>query len=104
MALTIWTWDGEVNPIHSVKTGVERHTMTALPDAAPTNWVDRFAPAPLRPWLRLGRFDRPVGIWLLMLPGWQGIALAAAIRGDWPSPRLLLLFALGAALMRAAGC
>src|SRR6185369_463864 len=51
--------------------------MTAvLPDAAPDNWVDRFAPARLRPWLKLGRFDRPTGIWLLMLPGWQGIALA----------------------------
>jgi 4-hydroxybenzoate polyprenyltransferase len=75
-----------------------------LPDAAPANWVDRFAPDRLKPWLRLGRFDRPTGIWLLMLPGWQGIALAAAMRGAWPSPRLLALFALGAALMRAAGC
>ncbi|HMP62477.1 MAG TPA: 4-hydroxybenzoate octaprenyltransferase, partial [Phenylobacterium sp.] len=48
--------------------------MTApLPDAAPANWVDRHAPAALRPWLKLGRFDRPTSIWLLMLPGWQGI-------------------------------
>ena len=39
-----------------------------LSDAAPTNWVDRWAPAALRPWLKLGRFDRPAGIWLLMLP------------------------------------
>jgi 4-hydroxybenzoate polyprenyltransferase len=79
--------------------------MTApLPDAAPTNWVDRHAPAALQPWLRLGRFDRPTGIWLLMLPGWQGIALAHAARGEAPSPVLLILFFLGAALMRAAGC
>ena len=48
-----------------------------LPDAAPTNWVDRYAPVPLRPWLKLGRFDRPTGIWLLMLPGWMGLGLAA---------------------------
>ncbi|MDP3299720.1 MAG: 4-hydroxybenzoate octaprenyltransferase, partial [Phenylobacterium sp.] len=75
-----------------------------LPDAAPTNWVDRYAPGALRPWLKLGRFDRPVGIWLLMLPGWQGIALAGALRGQWPDLRLLGLFFLGAALMRAAGC
>jgi 4-hydroxybenzoate polyprenyltransferase len=75
-----------------------------LPDAAPTNWVDRFAPARLRPWLKLGRFDRPAGIWLLMLPGWQGIALAGAMQGRLPDPVLLLLFFLGAALMRAAGC
>ncbi|WP_296597849.1 4-hydroxybenzoate octaprenyltransferase [Phenylobacterium sp.] len=75
-----------------------------LPDAAPTNWVDRHAPVALRPWLKLGRFDRPAGIWLLMLPGWQGIALAAAVEGRSPDPWLLLLFFLGAALMRAAGC
>jgi 4-hydroxybenzoate polyprenyltransferase len=75
-----------------------------LPDAAPTNWVDAYAPAALRPWLKLGRFDRPVGIWLLMLPGWQGIALAAAMAGKLPDLRLLVLVFLGAALMRAAGC
>jgi 4-hydroxybenzoate polyprenyltransferase len=45
-----------------------------------------------------------VGIWLLMLPGWQGLALAAAERGRWPSPWLAGAFLLGAALMRAAGC
>jgi len=39
-----------------------------------------------------------------MLPAWQGIALAAAIRGSWPNTRLLALFALGATLMRSAGC
>ncbi len=75
-----------------------------LPDAAPANWVDRWAPEALRPWLKLGRFDRPTGIWLLMLPGWQGIALYAAERGARPSLGLFALFALGAALMRAAGC
>jgi len=75
-----------------------------LPDAAPANWVDRHAPASWRPWLKLGRFDRPTGIWLLMLPGWQGIALYSVEQGVWPPLRLLVLFALGAALMRAAGC
>ncbi|KRA66137.1 4-hydroxybenzoate octaprenyltransferase [Caulobacter sp. Root655] len=80
-------------------------TATAiLPDAAAGNWVDRHAPPPLRPWLKLGRFDRPAGIWLLMLPGWQGIALAAAGKGQWPNPWLLVAFFVGAALMRAAGC
>ncbi|MEJ2817992.1 4-hydroxybenzoate octaprenyltransferase [Caulobacter sp. CCG-8] len=75
-----------------------------LPDAAAGNWVDRHAPPALRPWLKLGRFDRPAGIWLLMLPGWQGIALAAAGKGEWPNPWLLIAFFVGAALMRAAGC
>lgn len=77
---------------------------TVLPDAVATNWVDRHAPERLRPWLKLGRFDRPAGIWLLMLPGWQGIALAAAEQGRWPNPLLLLAVFIGAALMRAAGC
>jgi 4-hydroxybenzoate polyprenyltransferase len=75
-----------------------------LPDAARGNWVDRFAPPALRPWLKLGRFDRPAGIWLLMLPGWQGVALGDSLAGRWPDVRLLLLIALGATAMRAAGC
>jgi 4-hydroxybenzoate polyprenyltransferase len=75
-----------------------------LPDATPTNWVDRYAPVALRPWLKLGRFDRPTGIWLLMLPGWQGIALAGAMAGRAPDVILMLKVFVGAALMRAAGC
>ena len=79
-------------------------TTTPLPDAAPTNWVDRFAPAALRPWLKLGRFDRPTGIWLLMLPGWQGVALADAMEHRGPDLSLMGEILIGAALMRAAGC
>lgn len=75
-----------------------------LPDAAPTNWVDRHAPPSLRPWLKLGRFDRPAPAWLLILPGWQGLALAAAMQGRLPDPWLMAAFFVGAALMRAAGC
>ena len=79
-------------------------TADVLPDARADNWVDRHAPTPLRKWLKLGRFDRPAGIWLLMLPGWQGVALAAAAAGRWPDFGLLLKIALGATVMRAAGC
>jgi 4-hydroxybenzoate polyprenyltransferase len=79
-------------------------TAQPLPDAMPRNWVDRFAPAALRPWLKIGRFDRPTGIWLLMLPGWQGIALADAMEHRGPDLELMGLVALGAALMRSAGC
>ncbi len=81
-------------------------TSAPLPDA-PTNWVDRHAPEGLKPWLKLGRFDRPIGIWLLLLPGWQGIALALAQYRRTPElydAWLVLGFALGACLMRAAGC
>jgi len=79
-------------------------TMTPLPDAAPGNWVDRFAPARLRPWLKLGRFDRPTPIWLLALPGWQGVALADAMEHRLPDLSLMAEILVGAALMRAAGC
>ncbi|WP_370236476.1 UbiA family prenyltransferase [Brevundimonas sp.] len=82
--------------------------MTApLPDAG-QNWVDRHAPEGLKPWLKLGRFDRPIGIWLLLLPGWQGIMLAvASLEPDAPPlvlAWLVVAFAVGACLMRAAGC
>ncbi|MBL0948923.1 UbiA family prenyltransferase [Brevundimonas sp.] len=82
--------------------------MTApLPDAG-QNWVDRHAPEGLKPWLKLGRFDRPIGIWLLLLPGWQGIMLAVASLGSVAPPLVLawlaVAFAVGACLMRAAGC
>lgn len=77
-----------------------------LPDAG-SNWVDRHAPEGLKPWLKLGRFDRPIGIWLLLIPGWQGIALALASEGRTSSLHDIWLvagFAIGACLMRAAGC
>ena len=58
-------------------------------------------PAGARPYARLARLDRPIGTWLLLFPGWWGIALAAP---RWPNPALLALFALGAVVMRGAGC
>jgi 4-hydroxybenzoate polyprenyltransferase len=82
-------------------------TASPLPDAARANWVDRFAPEGLKPWLKLGRFDRPIGIWLLLLPGWQGIALALTQTRTAPDAYgwwLIAAFAIGACLMRAAGC
>jgi 4-hydroxybenzoate polyprenyltransferase len=81
-------------------------TFAPLPDAG-ANWVDRHAPEGLKPWLKLGRFDRPIGIWLLLLPGWQGIALALAQYRQAPGLYDLWLFigfGIGACLMRAAGC
>ena len=75
-----------------------------LPDAPSRNWVDRYAPERLRPWLRLGRFDRPAGTWLLLLPGWQSVALGAAMAGRAPDWRLIVLFGIGASIMRGAGC
>ena len=74
-----------------------------IADAMTTNWVDRWSPLFLRPLLKLGRFDRPIGAWLLLWPCWWGVALAAP-QGTYPDFRLLALFALGAFAMRSAGC
>ncbi len=64
-------------------------------------WVDRLVPAPARPYMRLARFDRPIGAWLLLLPGWWAIAMTGM---PWPDWSLVVLFGFGAVLMRGAGC
>jgi 4-hydroxybenzoate polyprenyltransferase len=67
--------------------------------------VDRFAPEAMRPYLRLARLDRPIGFWLLLLPCWWSVGLAEVSLGlPYPNPWLLTLFAVGALVMRAAGC
>jgi 4-hydroxybenzoate polyprenyltransferase len=74
-------------------------------DAPASNLVDRFAPAALLPYLRLARADRPVGFFLLALPCFWSVALAGRTLGEaFPDLWLLLLFAVGAVVMRAAGC
>lgn len=74
-------------------------------DAPRGNWVDTYAPAFSRPYLRLARADRPIGTWLLLLPCWWSLALASLDAGRaYPSPWYLVLFAVGAFVMRAAGC
>src|SRR5467141_3010230 len=65
------------------------------------DWVGRWLPIWVQPYARLARLDRPIGTWLLLFPGWWGIALAGP---RWPDPVLLALFALGAVAMRGAGC
>ena len=68
------------------------------------NWVDGLAPQLTRPYLRLARLDRPIGSWLLLLPCWWSLGLAA-LRAD-VEPRLwhVVLFFVGAFAMRGAGC
>jgi 4-hydroxybenzoate polyprenyltransferase len=74
-------------------------------DAPPSNWVDRWAPISWQPYLRLGRFDRPVGTWLLLFPCWWSQTLAQVSSGEpYPNVKYLLLFAIGAMAMRASGC
>ena len=83
----------------------EFETTPPVADAAPANWVDRWAPLSWRPYLRLGRFDRPIGTWLLLFPCWWSQTLAEVASGQpFPSLSFLALFAIGAMAMRASGC
>ncbi|MDO9411252.1 MAG: 4-hydroxybenzoate octaprenyltransferase [Pseudolabrys sp.] len=73
-------------------------------DATARNWVDGLAPASTRPYLRLARFDRPIGSWLLLMPCWWSAGLAGMAQGQLPSLWHIVLFFIGAFAMRGAGC
>jgi 4-hydroxybenzoate polyprenyltransferase len=69
------------------------------------NWVDTLAPRWSRPYLRLSRFDRPIGSWLLLMPCWWSAALAAGVAHTVGQlPLIIVLFFVGAFVMRGAGC
>lgn len=61
--------------------------------------------AKLKPFIELARIDRPIGTWLLLFPCWWSLALAELTAGQVvPNPDYLLLFVIGAFVMRGAGC
>jgi 4-hydroxybenzoate polyprenyltransferase len=68
--------------------------------------VFRLAPPRLHPYIKLARLDRPIGTWLLLFPCWWSLTLAAGgvAHMDARGWGLMMLFAAGAVLMRAAGC
>lgn len=68
--------------------------------------VFRKIPEKWHPFIKLARLDRPTGIWLLLLPCWWGIVLASGgiVQMSAQSWTNAILFAMGAVLMRAAGC
>jgi 4-hydroxybenzoate polyprenyltransferase len=55
----------------------------------------------LEEYARLARFDRPIGTWLLLWPALWALWVAGAGR---PQQKVLIVFALGVVVMRAAGC
>ncbi|HWT09440.1 MAG TPA: 4-hydroxybenzoate octaprenyltransferase [Roseomonas sp.] len=75
--------------------------MSTYTDIRAGGWVARLPPG-WRPYALLMRLDRPIGSWLLFLPGLWAFAMVAPSwgRGLW----LTALFGLGAMLMRGAGC
>jgi 4-hydroxybenzoate polyprenyltransferase len=75
--------------------------MPPYTDIVRGGWVGRL-PASWVPYVHLARLDRPIGAWLLFLPGLWSILLArvGAGRSLW----LIALFGAGAVLLRGAGC
>lgn len=74
-----------------------------LPDTAPRDVFLRLAPPSWTPFIQLMRLDRPIGWWLLLLPCWWSAALAGLALGRGPDWLHVLLFLIGAIVMRGAG-
>ncbi|MFE3740457.1 4-hydroxybenzoate octaprenyltransferase [Streptomyces sp. NPDC059134] len=84
---------------------VTPHAPARVPARVPApgraaRWVGR-APAGVRPYLESLRLDRPVGSWLLVVPGW--IALGA-VSGPRDGVLLGLLLLVYGVLSRGAAC
>lgn len=81
-------------------------------DAPSGHWVYRVLPRRAWPYAQLARWDRPIGWILLLWPCWWSAALAAVAFARPEDPLLsllpnawhLVLFLIGAIVMRGAGC
>ena len=76
-------------------------SVTSWTDIPAAGWVARLPPK-ARAYAVLARADRPIGAWLLFLPGLWSILLAR--QSLQPTLWLLLLFGVGSVVMRGAGC
>ena len=70
-------------------------------DISTNRLISKF-PKKIQQWSVLLRLDRPIGWWLLVLPSWWIILLQSI--SIMHSLKLILLFTIGAILMRGAGC
>ena len=68
------------------------------------NIIFKYLPAEIIPYIKLSRFDRPIGIWLLMLPAWWSISISLSFENETKGIILYVYFFLGALVMRGAGC
>jgi 4-hydroxybenzoate polyprenyltransferase len=82
-------------------TFMTSNTPTLHTDIKAHGWW-HWLPDAWHPFIYLARLDRPIGWWLLLLPGWWSIILGAPSLGImlW----IMILFLIGAIVTRAAGC
>lgn len=84
-------------------TGDAPH-QTAPKDTEGQNLLMRLLPMRWHGFGQLARLDRPIGTWLLFWPCFWGMALAGAQINSYPPLFMIALFAIGAVVMRGAGC
>ncbi len=99
-------------PVTDARDNVATERAAAASDIR--TWLDRALPPSARPYARLMRLDRPIGTWLLLFPCWWGLFLALDkdhLLFAWQTPSQswfvvgpVILFAIGAVVMRGAGC
>ncbi|CAM6035956.1 unnamed protein product [Sphagnum compactum] len=70
---------------------------------AAVSWIEKVLPRQLQPFAHLARLDKPIGTWLLAWPCFWSISLAAPA-ASLPDFEMMVLFGLGAILLRGAGC
>ena len=77
---------------------------TRIADAVKASWVESL-PVALIPYAQLMRLDRPMPMWLLLLPCWWSLTLAQiSLGGGRPDLWKGFLFLVGSIVMRGAGC
>ena len=77
---------------------------TKIADAVQASWIENL-PASLIPYAQLMRLDRPMPMWLLLLPCWWSLILAQiSLGGGMPDLWKGFLFLVGSIVMRGAGC
>lgn len=74
---------------------------TQSSDIQLTGWL-AYLPDFMQPYAVIARLDRPIGWWLLLLPGWWMIILFAA--DTKALVFTLIYFLIGAVTLRASGC
>ena len=88
-------------------TKLDERIKKAPEDTVKESWVHKLSPDFAWGYLQLMRADRPIGTWLLLWPALWSIMMASHYYGDsavLPNIQLIILFSIGAFVMRGAGC